>query len=100
LQVLTRFLGSSSPILYWFPAHLLQEHEPLLWSTGTDNPKSGKPLVGKSPSSCGKGTSDNPVVRLLLNWRLLTPLSKSILGFFLGYWLLGLMLHCNFFPWT
>ncbi|NXP00520.1 PIGV mannosyltransferase, partial [Certhia brachydactyla] len=100
VQVLTRFLGSSSPILYWFPAHLLQEHEPLLWSTGTDNSTSGKPLQGKSPSSCGKGTSDNPVVRLLLNWRLITPLSKSILGFFLGYWLLGLILHCNFFPWT
>ncbi|NXL81173.1 PIGV mannosyltransferase, partial [Leptocoma aspasia] len=100
VQVLTRFLGSSSPILYWFPAHLLQEYEPLLWSTGTDNPASGKPLLGKSPSSCGKGTSDNPIVRLLLNWRLITPLSKGILGFFLGYWLLGLILHCNFLPWT
>ncbi|NXP58032.1 PIGV mannosyltransferase, partial [Chloropsis cyanopogon] len=100
VQVLTRFLGSSSPILYWFTAHLLQEHEPLLWSTGTGNPPSGKPLLGKSPSSCGKGTSDNPVVRLLLNWRSITPLSRGILGFFLGYWLLGLILHCNFLPWT
>ncbi|NXB33292.1 PIGV mannosyltransferase, partial [Eulacestoma nigropectus] len=99
VQVLTRFLGSSSPILYWFPAHLLQEHEPLLWSAGTDNPTSGKPL-GKSPSSCVKGTLDNLVMRLLLNWRLITPLSKSVLGFFLCYWLLGLILHCNFFPWT
>lgn len=100
LQVLTRFLGSSSPVLYWFSAHLLQEHEPLLWSAGIDNPTSGKPLPGKSPSSCGKGTPDNLVVRLLLNWQLITPLSKSILGFFLCYWLLGLILHCNFFPWT
>ncbi|NXY25626.1 PIGV mannosyltransferase, partial [Atrichornis clamosus] len=96
VQVLTRFLGSSSPILYWFSAHLLQEHEPLLWSTGTDNPTSG----GKSRNSCVKGTPDNLIVRLLLNWRLITPLSKSILGFFLCYWLLGLILHCNFFPWT
>ncbi|NXY66705.1 PIGV mannosyltransferase, partial [Callaeas wilsoni] len=100
VQVLTRFLGSSSPVLYWFPAHLLQEHEPLLWSTGTDSPSSGKPLLGISPSSCGKRTPDNLVLRLLLNWRLITPLSKSILGFFLCYWLLGLILHCNFFPWT
>ncbi|NWV66666.1 PIGV mannosyltransferase, partial [Malurus elegans] len=100
VQVLTRFLGSSSPILYWFPAHLLQEHEPLLWSAGTDNPPSGKPLLGESPSACGKGTPDNLVLRLLLNWRLITPLSKSILAFFLSYWLLGLILHCNFFPWT
>ncbi|NWW02848.1 PIGV mannosyltransferase, partial [Oreocharis arfaki] len=100
VQVLTRFLGSSSPVLYWFPAHLLQEHEPLLWSAGTDNPSSGKPLLRKSPSCCGKETPDNLIMRLLLNWRSITPLSKSILGFFLCYWLLGLILHCNFFPWT
>ncbi|NXA06274.1 PIGV mannosyltransferase, partial [Sapayoa aenigma] len=100
VQVLTRFLGSSSPILYWFSAHLLQEHEPLLWRPGTDNPPSGKPVLGKSPCSCGKRTPENPIVRLLLNWRLITPLSKSILGFFLCYWLLGLILHCNFLPWT
>ncbi|NXC30301.1 PIGV mannosyltransferase, partial [Campylorhamphus procurvoides] len=100
VQVLTRFLGSSSPILYWFSAHLLQEHEPLLRSAGTDNPPPGRSVRGKSPSSCGKGTPDNPIVRLLLNWPLITPLSKSILGFFLSYWLLGLILHCNFFPWT
>ncbi|KFV09303.1 GPI mannosyltransferase 2, partial [Tauraco erythrolophus] len=104
VQVLTRFLGSSSPILYWFCAHLLQEYEPLLWSEGTDNetaaPRSEKSLLGKSPGSCGKETWDNPVVRLLLNCRLITPLSKCILGFFLSYWLLGLILHCNFLPWT
>ncbi|XP_053942716.1 GPI mannosyltransferase 2 isoform X1 [Cuculus canorus] len=101
VQVLTRFLGSSSPVLYWFSAHLLQEYEPLLWSKGTNSqtvaPRSEKCLLGK-PS--GKRTPENPVVRLLLNFRLITPLSKCIIGFFLGYWLLGLALHCNCLPWT
>ncbi|XP_009332937.1 PREDICTED: GPI mannosyltransferase 2 isoform X2 [Pygoscelis adeliae] len=104
VQVLTRFLGSSSPVLYWFSAHLLQEYEPLLRSEGTDNqtaaPRSEKSLLGKSPGSCGKGTSENPVVRLLLKRRFITPLGKCLLGFFLSYWLLGLILHCNFLPWT
>ncbi|NXL48241.1 PIGV mannosyltransferase, partial [Podilymbus podiceps] len=104
VQVLTRFLGSSSPILYWFSAHLLQEHEPLLWGEGTEHrtaaPRSEEPLLGKPPASRGKGTSGNPVVRLLLGCRFITPLSKCILGFFLCYWLLGLILHCNFLPWT
>ncbi|NXS51248.1 PIGV mannosyltransferase, partial [Brachypteracias leptosomus] len=104
VQVLTRFLGSSSPVLYWFSAHLLQEQEPLLWSEGsahhTTASHSKKSLLGKSPGSCGKGVSGNPVVRLLLNYGSITPLSKCILGFFLSYWLLGLVLHCNFLPWT
>ncbi|NXW60767.1 PIGV mannosyltransferase, partial [Eurystomus gularis] len=104
VQVLTRFLGSSSPVLYWFSAHLLQEREPLLWSEETAHqtvaPRSEKSLLGKSPGSCGKGMSENPVVRLLMNCRSISPLSKCILGFFLSYWLLGLVLHCNFLPWT
>ncbi|NXN37896.1 PIGV mannosyltransferase, partial [Rhinoptilus africanus] len=103
VQVLTRFLGSSSPILYWFSAHLLQEHEPLLWSEGTDHqtavPCSEKSLRGQS-GSCGKRTPENPVVRLLLSCRFITSLGKCILGFFLSFWLLGLILHCNFLPWT
>ncbi|XP_065713325.1 GPI mannosyltransferase 2 [Patagioenas fasciata] len=98
VQVLTRFLGSSSPILYWFSAHLLQEHEPVLWSEGTD----GQPASpgGERPGSRGDGAAANPVLRLLSHWSLLTPLSKCVLGFFLSYWLLGLLLHCNFLPWT
>ena len=104
LQVLTRFLGSSSPILYWFSAHLLQEYEPLLWSEGTDDQiaalRSEKSLLGKPPGSCGKETSENPLVRLLMNCSLIKPLSKCVLAFFLSYWLLGLILHCNFLPWT
>ncbi|XP_057259556.1 GPI mannosyltransferase 2 [Pezoporus wallicus] len=98
VQVLTRLLHSSSPILYWFSAHLLQEYEPLLRSEGTDDqtsaPRYEESLQGKS------GSCANPVVRLLLSCRSITPLSRCILGFFLSYWLLGLVLHCNFLPWT
>ncbi|XP_075294338.1 GPI alpha-1,6-mannosyltransferase 2 isoform X5 [Opisthocomus hoazin] len=101
LQVLTRFLGCSSPVPYWFSAHLLQEHEPLLRSEGTDDQtRSGDSPLCKPPASHGKGTPGNPVVRLLLSRRAMAPLSRCVLGFFLSYWLLGLVLHCNFLPWT
>ncbi|XP_008945693.1 PREDICTED: GPI mannosyltransferase 2, partial [Merops nubicus] len=103
VQVLTRFLGCSSPILYWFCAHLLQEQEPLLWGEGaggqTTAPPSESSLLGESGPRW-KGAPKNPLVMLLLNYRLITPLSKCILGFFVSYWLLGLVLHCNFLPWT
>ncbi|NXU58920.1 PIGV mannosyltransferase, partial [Turnix velox] len=104
VQVLTRFLCSSSPVLYWFSAHLLQEHEPLLWGErtqrGTVSPYSETTLPGQSPSSTRKRTAENPLVRLLMNWGSITPFSKGLLGFFLSFWLLGLILHCNFLPWT
>ncbi|NXG44287.1 PIGV mannosyltransferase, partial [Psilopogon haemacephalus] len=104
VQVLTRFLGCSSPILYWFSAHLLQEREPLLRSEGSGDqpvaPRTEKSLLASSDGSCHRGTPENPLVRLLMNFKLITPFSKCLLGFFLSYWLLGLILHCNFWPWT
>ncbi|XP_074832237.1 GPI alpha-1,6-mannosyltransferase 2 isoform X2 [Carettochelys insculpta] len=105
LQVTTRFLGSSSPVLYWFCAHLLLQYEPLLWKEGaaiqTEASLSEKPTVDSSvPGFFRKGISENPILKLLLNWRISSPLTKCILGYFLSYWLLGLILHCNFLPWT
>ncbi|NXA41445.1 PIGV mannosyltransferase, partial [Eudromia elegans] len=105
VQVLTRFLGSSTPILYWFSAHLLQEHEPLLWSKGTDEETraslSKQPVLGNSlAGSYEKEIPENPVVRLVRSYRLNNPITNCILGYFLSYWLLGLILHCNFLPWT
>nr|XP_033813315.1 GPI mannosyltransferase 2 [Geotrypetes seraphini] len=95
VQVLTRFLGSSSPVLYWFSAHLLQDSEPALWSR-----KAVASFGTCQPAQFGKRNSVNPLPNLLLRWRTCTPVTKCILGYFLSYWLLGLILHCNFLPWT
>ncbi|XP_053124322.1 GPI mannosyltransferase 2 isoform X2 [Hemicordylus capensis] len=102
VQVLTRFLGSSSPVLYWFFAHLLHDHEPLLQnrdqSTGHATLHFEKPSLGNSLPSGNR--NENLVLALLSNWRQTTTLTKCILAYVLSYWLLGLVLHCNFFPWT
>ncbi|XP_035881460.1 GPI mannosyltransferase 2 isoform X2 [Phyllostomus discolor] len=95
VQVLTRFLGSSTPIVYWFPAHLLQDQEPLLRSLET---VPWKPLAGDSPP--GQKVSRNSIMGLLYNWKTCSRVTQCILGYFLTYWLLGLLLHCNFLPWT
>ncbi|XP_069335731.1 GPI mannosyltransferase 2 isoform X2 [Eulemur rufifrons] len=95
VQVLTRFLGSSTPIVYWFPAHLLQDQEPLLRSLET---VPWKPPAGDSPP--GQKVPRNSIMGLLYNWKTCSPVTRYILGYFLSYWLLGLLLHCNFLPWT
>ncbi|KAK7807079.1 hypothetical protein U0070_007379 [Myodes glareolus] len=91
VQVLTRFLGSSTPIVYWFPAHLLQNEEPLLRSVDIV-PEENTPPGIKAPRNC--------IMKLLYNWKACSPVTRCILGYFLTYWLLGLLLHCNFLPWT
>ncbi|XP_061453375.1 GPI mannosyltransferase 2 isoform X2 [Rhineura floridana] len=102
VQVLTRFLGSSSPVLYWFSAQLLYDHEPLLQNGGLssqhETPHSEKPSLGNSLPSWNR--NENPVLAFLSNWKQTALLTKCILGYVLSYWLLGLLLHCNFFPWT
>lgn len=94
-QVLTRFLGSSTPIVYWFPAYLLQHQEPLLRSLET---VPWKPLAEDSPP--GQKVPRNSIIGLLYNWKTCSRVTRCILGYFLTYWLLGLLLHCNFLPWT
>ncbi|XP_007429357.1 GPI mannosyltransferase 2 [Python bivittatus] len=102
VQVLTRFLGSSSPVLYWFSAHLLYDSEPLLQDGGSPS-KHGEPLSEK-PSFHNFlpnfSRNENSVLELLSKWKQSRILTKCILGYVLSYWLLGLVLHCNFFPWT
>ncbi|XP_048468959.1 palmitoyltransferase ZDHHC18-A isoform X1 [Rhincodon typus] len=91
IQVLTRFLASSSPILYWFSAHLLQKVEP-------------GHLAQDSATSiyCNKFGifPRNQLTTLLQDWSGYSLTARCILGYFLLYWLLGLVLHCNFLPWT
>ncbi|XP_048206554.1 GPI mannosyltransferase 2 isoform X2 [Perognathus longimembris pacificus] len=95
LQVLTRFLGSSTPVVYWFAAHLLQDQEPLLRSLES---VSTTPCSEDFPP--GQKLPRNSIMVLLYNWKTCSAVTRYILGYFLTYWLLGLLLHCNFLPWT
>ncbi|KAM4872735.1 GPI mannosyltransferase 2 isoform 2-T2 [Thomomys bottae] len=95
VQVLTRFLGSSTPVVYWFAAHLLQDKEPLLRSLET---APAKPSSEDCPP--GQRVPRNSIMVLFCNWKTCSAVTRYILQYFLTYWLLGLLLHCNFLPWT
>ncbi|XP_063810716.1 GPI mannosyltransferase 2 [Pseudophryne corroboree] len=82
VQVLTRLLFSSSPVLFWFCSHMLQKNEPWVWGLKKGN------------------TASNPVLRLLGAWTSLQQWTKILLGYFVGYWVIGTALHVNFLPWT
>ncbi|XP_069827635.1 GPI mannosyltransferase 2 isoform X2 [Dendropsophus ebraccatus] len=82
VQVLTRFLFSSCPVLYWFCSHVLHKNEP--WIYGLKKSK----------------TTYNPALQVLLSWTSLQRGTQIILIYFLGYWVIGTALHVNFLPWT
>ncbi|XP_051892094.1 palmitoyltransferase ZDHHC18-A [Pristis pectinata] len=91
IQVITRFLASASPILYWFSAYLLQETEPrhLAQDSATSSQTYKFTIIPR-----------NHLTALLQDWRRCSLTARCVLGYFLLYWFLGLALHCNFLPWT
>ncbi|XP_051577885.1 palmitoyltransferase ZDHHC18-A [Myxocyprinus asiaticus] len=103
VQVLTRFLASSSPLLYWISSHLLFQYEPLLRDEKpfTHDQRQQKDDHLKPVLRCFAGMHiNNPIIYLLMHWQICSFYTHCILGYFILYWFLGLALHCNFLPWT
>jgi phosphatidylinositol glycan class V len=91
VQVLTRFLFSSTPLLYWFAAGVLCDALPGLPSS--------------PPSSLSLTHLVNLIVTILLppsGYNQSRSLHKAqlIVLYFLSYVVIGFILHCNFYPWT
>ncbi|XP_072287020.1 GPI mannosyltransferase 2 isoform X2 [Pyxicephalus adspersus] len=82
VQVVTRLLFSSCPVLFWFCAHIIEEKEPWIW--GLEKRKE----------------ASNPARRLFRAWHSLQTQTQIPLGYFLAYWVIGTALHVNFLPWT
>ncbi|XP_063054193.1 palmitoyltransferase ZDHHC18-A [Engraulis encrasicolus] len=100
VQVLTRFLGSSSPVIYWISAHLLLSHEPLLADEHTKGKKERMPIHRPLFGIPWGRFHQNPITELLTAWTASSFVTKCILRYFMSYWVIGLALHCNFLPWT
>ncbi|KAL0961647.1 hypothetical protein UPYG_G00353440 [Umbra pygmaea] len=98
VQVLTRFLASSSPIPFWISGHLLLLYEPLLQRRSPAT--SSKGHQRGTPTIVFLYLPQNPIVHLLSRWKTCSMPTQWILGYFISYWLIGLALHCNFLPWT
>ncbi|XP_071505971.1 GPI mannosyltransferase 2-like [Diadema antillarum] len=88
IQVITRFLVSSSPAVLWYAAHVMQ-------SSLTEGDAPGSPPV-KQHGPAHEGMLPMDIVwRRPVGWK-----GRLVRGYFLSYCVIGIALHCNFLPWT
>ncbi|XP_067124806.1 GPI mannosyltransferase 2 [Centruroides vittatus] len=86
VQVITRLLASSSPVLYWVAARTVSEE------ISKDHP-----VTGKSEFSV-KLSQLISVPNNYITWH--DPRTKLIFSYFLLYFLFGIIIHVNYLPWT
>ncbi|XP_063605922.1 GPI mannosyltransferase 2-like [Penaeus indicus] len=92
VQVTTRLLCSSCPVVYWFAAHML-----------TDQPKNVNEKPSKKNMIVHAETPAN--LNSFYQVSLLSEFPKTfwgqfIISYFLLYSLVGVVLYSNFLPWT
>ncbi|XP_070533797.1 GPI mannosyltransferase 2-like [Ptychodera flava] len=94
IQVITRFLASSCPVIYWFVAAI---------TTTTPANCSDSPVEDQDQNTEKNWivmASANIVTHQIVNWKENNVKTNLILAYFLMYNILGTVLHCNFLPWT
>ncbi|XP_033638786.1 GPI mannosyltransferase 2-like [Asterias rubens] len=93
VQVITRLIASSCPVVYWYAAHL---------TLPSINSKTDSTSNDRSACHTTKGLTDKRTILLgeFVRCNNHCYIKQLVLGFFLGYFILGLCMHCNYLPWT
>jgi phosphatidylinositol glycan class V len=95
IQVITRFIASSSPVIYWYLAVVTSpKKQPVVSSTGQQNADVPDMKSG-SVSTSGLNLSDSDI----LNWENTWP-NRAIFVYFMVYLFVGVAAFSNFLPWT
>ncbi|KAL8603816.1 hypothetical protein ACOMHN_058551 [Nucella lapillus] len=84
IQVMTRFLCSASPVVYWFAAYMVRE-------------QTAETASGVDP--CPQPDKYTFLHLLTLHKRC-SPQGKLVVYFFWGYFVVGTVAFSNFLPWT
>ena len=94
MQVITRFICSSSPVIYWISADTILQALTQLQSAAVLEPKlySLKEMTQRILKILFTADTHHS------DWHL--TISKLLLGYFIVYTFLGYIFHCNFYPWT
>ncbi|XP_033751632.1 GPI mannosyltransferase 2-like [Pecten maximus] len=98
IQILTRMLFSSSPVLYWYAARIITKE-----TTDSSKPNFNKWDVLRNSRREGIQVLDDSQRNVLIDQILScgqSYKSKLVFVYFLGYFVVGTFLFSNFLPWT
>ena len=88
-QVITRFIASSCPVIYWYVAMVTLPRQQLSTNRGSNTAKKVADAEADSIMSC----SDFLSCRSTLT-------SRAVFVYFVLYLFVGTAAFVNFFPWT
>ncbi|XP_077990533.1 GPI alpha-1,6-mannosyltransferase 2-like [Glandiceps talaboti] len=91
IQIVTRFIASSCPVIYWFAAAM---------TTPSSVNHKQKANESQGQRTLFQEVMSNEVIQQVINFKKSNLKTRLILGYFLFYNMLGITLHCNFLPWT
>nr|XP_053653023.1 GPI mannosyltransferase 2-like isoform X2 [Cherax quadricarinatus] len=92
VQVTTRLLCSSCPVVYWFAAHLISDQPK---NSAEENSRENEDDLAECLSNMTKR------YQVSLLSELPRPFwGQVILSYFILYFLIGIILYSNFLPWT
>ncbi|GFO19104.1 GPI mannosyltransferase 2 [Plakobranchus ocellatus] len=95
IQVLTRLLCSSSPLIYWYCGTLFVSkcQRPILMQSSSGG------LQGFAVAAMNK-LHLHFIATLLSSWSCLSQELKCIVAYFILYFIIGTVMFSNFLPWT
>ncbi|CAH1787387.1 unnamed protein product [Owenia fusiformis] len=102
IQVVTRFIASSCPVIYWYVAMVTSSQEELE-EKQTNRYNIFAQVKDKQQSDLQEpeeSAFDNLLTRQLRNIHNNSFSINLILLYFSIYFIIGTVLHCNFLPWT
>ncbi|KAL4225387.1 hypothetical protein ACF0H5_016076 [Mactra antiquata] len=100
VQVLTRLLFSSTPVLYWYTAQLVFRDIPKQENKYNKYDVTKSDCVQVETNENQTGSTNNLLADKIRN-TLSEPFStRIILIYFMGYYVIGVALFSNFLPWT
>lgn len=103
IQVMTRMVFSSSPVLYWYAAYIMT-------TEACEQPRQNYNKWDVSGFQSEKHKVEtkynlqhnirNILMDQIFNFHCQNLQTKLILSYFIGYSVIGTILFCNFLPWT